>query len=188
MDNFIRSLLLQAVTSTQAACRFIPEQLEPFIKTASTPALRKQVEGWTKTLREADRSRAMTEASSDDDFRFRTDIADALCGAADLLGRTRPQLPDMILKLLSLTVVMSAHIRLQTQAQIGNTPHDKEAAALVELLKEQMQRTGLASNPVTRTIKQRSATKIADWLESSSEDYDRRLAASLRFIARNLPT
>ncbi|MFN8391403.1 MAG: hypothetical protein U0136_14025 [Bdellovibrionota bacterium] len=187
MDAVIRGLIADAIVSACGACKNVPLPLERFAPSERRATVRGQMTAWAATLRDAAETRMMTEALGDDDFRFRTDIADALCGASEVLGARAPNLPPMILRLLSLVVVLSAHVRLQRQASIRTTEHDQEAVVLLRHVNEQIQATGWQINRAGQAAKRRVCEEIGRWLQESPESYDQRLAPSMFFVARNLP-
>lgn len=187
MDPTIRELLRHSIASARAACRNVSDALRRSPAAGISPSVRDQRQGWSALLRHAADSGNVVEALGDDDFRFRTDLADALFGASETLAAELPQLPPLVVKLLSMVVILSAHVRIETQAQIGRTIHDRHAADLFRTIHEQMRSTGFEVNDSTRAAKRTAVQSIVDWLESSPEEYDRRLVASVKFVLRNLP-
>ena len=80
MDPTIRELLRHSIVSARAACRNVSDALRRSPATGVSPSVRNQRRGWSALLRHAADSGNVVEALGDDDFRFRTDLADALFG------------------------------------------------------------------------------------------------------------
>jgi hypothetical protein len=186
-DRSARETVAEAAGSLLAGCRPIAKALRETKSLARTKVLKGQIDQWIAVLEAAVRQQSILDRFTETEIRISADVADVFRGAAVYFTGKRPRLPRLIVPILMLLVIVSVYFRLRAQIEIGESEHDREAARLMLGMLAWME-TGqrLDDIIIPVQVRQRSMNNIAAWLENSLEEYDRRLAPTVRFLAATL--
>ncbi|MFN8392870.1 MAG: hypothetical protein U0136_21435 [Bdellovibrionota bacterium] len=178
--------LAQVAASVLGVCDCIRRALTDFRPGLSATAANNQLGGWSAALGRAVCDNTVAQVHTADDFRLRSEVLDALGGAADLLNARDPRTAGIALGTLSAAVVASMRFRLAARAAAGGSLHDAEAGALLCQLEKDLSLAEFRHEPLWLIRKIRNPQALSHWFESSPDAHDRSLAPAIAYLAEKL--